>query len=291
MVLHLPADYFSALPEILSRSCSLRVDHAIHGEPVEAGRIYIAPPDRHLMLQEGSVRVVRGPKENGHRPAVDPLFRTAARAYGERVIGVVLTGALDCGTVGLLTIKSLGGLAVVQDPEEAFCPNMPRNAIEHVKVDHILPLSEIASLLARLAGEPLSLGAVMSQKKIDQVDPPGKLSAITCPECHGSLTEKDFGGLLQFRCHVGHTYSTDGMVAAQAEALETALWVSVRTLEESGMLARRVAGRSDPKIAAKFTERADEMKRHADLIREILLGGRFLSRQSASTRKRSKFNP
>src|SRR5215469_3223411 len=152
-VLHIPVDYPSVLPKILSRAGPLPAQHPMDGEPVRHGRIYVAPPDRHLLLEDGVVRVKRGPRENRHRPAIDPLFRSAARAYGPRVVGIVLTGMLDDGTSGLLTIKHRDGLAIIQDPEEALYPDMPQSACENVSIDYCLPSSEIGPLLARLTSE------------------------------------------------------------------------------------------------------------------------------------------
>jgi two-component system chemotaxis response regulator CheB len=291
IVLHTAPYPPSALPEILNSAGRLPASHAIHGEGILPGHIYVAPSDNHLTLQKGKLSVVRGPKENGHRPAVDPLFRTAARAYGARVIGVILTGALDCGTGGLMTIKSLGGVTVVQDPKEAFCPDMPQSAIDHVKVDYILPISGMAPLLERVSREQVKeSGATMSKKnknEIEQKTGEGEtLSKITCPECNGSLTESELGGLLLFRCHVGHAYSTDGMIAEQAATLESALWSAVRALEESEMLARRVAARSDPEMAARFDEKAYALRQHADVIQKILLSGDTMTRTDASTFQR-----
>ena len=154
VVLHMSADAPSMLPQILNRAGPLPVAAAVDNEPIAPGRVYVAVPDHHLLIERGRVCLVRGPKENRSRPAVDPLFRSAARAYGSRVIGVVLTGALDDGTSGLQAVKGRGGLAVVQDPAEALYTGMPRSAMEHVAVDYCMPLAEIPALLARLAVEP-----------------------------------------------------------------------------------------------------------------------------------------
>src|SRR5687767_12714338 len=143
VVVHTAAGFDSALPELLSRRTPLKATHAIHGEPIVAGRIYIAPPDNHILVRPGYLAVQRGPKENGARPAVDPLFRSASIAYGPRVIAVVVSGQLDCGTAGLVSVKARGGIAIAQLPEEAVAPDMPQSAIDHVAVDHVLPLSEI----------------------------------------------------------------------------------------------------------------------------------------------------
>src|SRR5437588_1312081 len=156
VVLHIPAQSPSLLPEILSRAGPLKAVQATDDMQIEQGHIYSAPPDHHMLMEQGKICVVRGPKENRHRPAIDPLFRSAALAYGPRVIGVILTGSLDDGTAGLLAVKRRGGIAVVQDPHEALYPSMPRSALENVDVDYTLPLSAITSLLARLAREPVA---------------------------------------------------------------------------------------------------------------------------------------
>lgn len=155
IVLHLSAKYPSTLPYILQKSGNLPVNHAIDGAAIELGQIYVAPPDRHLLVKPDHMRVVLGPKENRFRPAIDPLFRTAALAYNKRVVGIVLSGALNDGTAGLIEIKEQGGLAIVQDPREALIPSMPESAIKHVMVDHILPVAEIAHVLVELAHEPV----------------------------------------------------------------------------------------------------------------------------------------
>ena len=284
IVVHIPPSPSSMLPDILARSGPLPAIHPEDGEKIRPGYIYVAPPDHHLTLEAGSIRVKRGPRENGYRPAIDPLFRTAARAYGRRVVGAVLTGALDCGTVGLMTVKARGGVAIVQDPKEAFCSDMPRNAIAHVQVDHILPLAEVPSLLVRLAREQIpEIEAKPMEEKSE------RRSEITCPECQGSMKESEMGGLLRFRCHVGHSFSMDGLAAAQTESLEAALWASVRALEESEALTRRMADRLDRRISARLKEKADAMRHHAEVIRAILLGeNKVISSLQAPPRKRSK---
>lgn len=155
IVVHLSAKFPSWLPYILQKSGKLPAVHAVDGAAIEPGRIYVAPPDRHLLVKPEYMRVVLGPKENRFRPAIDPLFRTAALAYGKRVVGVVLSGLLNDGTAGLIDIKEQGGVAIVQDPQEAMFPSMPESAIEHAAVDHILPVADIARVLVHLADEPV----------------------------------------------------------------------------------------------------------------------------------------
>jgi two-component system chemotaxis response regulator CheB len=243
VVLHLPATGSSALPDILSRAGRLPASHAKDGEPIEQRRIYVAPPDYHLLLRAGHVRATRGPRENGHRPAVDPLFRSAAFEYANRVVGVVLSGALDDGTAGLLAVKSRGGVAIVQHPEDALYPRMPHNAIEHVEVDHVLPAADIGETLGRLAAEPATdpagAGSDDMQTKVElegfsmeaiEGGHPGRPSGFSCPDCNGVLWEIRDGGLVRFRCRVGHAWSPESLLTQQSESLEAALWVALRTL-------------------------------------------------------------
>ena len=292
VVLHIPAQSTSMLPSILQRAGALPVVQATDGIAIRQGCIYVAPPDHHLLVERGFVRVVRGPRENRHRPAVDPLFRTAARAYGPRVAGVVLTGALDDGTAGLQAIKTRGGVAIVQDPVDAFFPGMPQSAMENVEVDHCLPLSGIAPLLVRLAREPADdEGAYPVPEEMDfeariaEMDPaalwgekrPGVPSIFSCPECKGVLYEMHDGELLRFRCQVGHAYSPKSMLVEQSETLEAALWVALNTLEENANLVRRLAKQSRERnhghVAARFEEKVRDAEQRAAVIREVLSKG------------------
>ena len=290
VVVHFPGSVTSTLPHILSRSGPLSARHPRDGEFIEPGRIYVAPPDCHLHLSDGHVRLTRGPKENGHRPALDPLFRTAALSYGPRVAGVVLSGNLNDGTAGLLRIKQRGGLAIVQDPETALYQGMPRSAIEHVAVDHVLPVREISALLARLASQPAESlevsgmsGEPTSDAKADEIAisdrqrQPGQPSTMSCPECHGVLWEVNDEELVQFRCRVGHAYSAEALLVHQSEQLEAALWTGLRALEEHSALARRLAARADSRghrySASSFTEQAMDAEQHASVIRSVLQSG------------------
>jgi two-component system chemotaxis response regulator CheB len=289
IVLHIPAQSPSMLPEILNRSGLLIVAQATDGAPIEHGRIYVAPPDHHLLVERGCMRVVRGPRENRHRPAVDPLFRSAALAYGPRVIGVVLTGSLDDGTAGLLAIKRRDGIAVVQDPHEALYPSMPQSALEKVAVDYCLPLASIPPLLVHLANEPprevtLPVAKDMEMEtKIVQMDADalqseeniGNPSTLSCPECGGVLWELRDGELLRFRCRVGHAFSLDSVLAEQTEAVERALWVALKVLEENQHLSLRIASRAHERgqdwLARRFEARAHDVEQHATLIQQVLL--------------------
>jgi two-component system, chemotaxis family, protein-glutamate methylesterase/glutaminase len=289
VVLHIPAQSPSLLPPILSRAGPLVAGHPADNTPIQHGRIYVAPPDHHLLLEEGRVRVVRGPKENRHRPAVDPLMRSAARSYGPRVIGVILTGSLDDGTAGLMAVKTRGGVAVVQDPSEALYPSMPRSALDHVAVDHCLSIREIPPLLARLVGTaadaasyPVPRGmeleariAGMDMQSLQSEERPGPPSTFSCPECNGVLYEIHDGDLTRFRCRVGHAFSAETMMAEQSEALETALWMALNTLEESAMLSRRLLiqarERGHATLVQRFAEKVQEAELRAGIIRQVLM--------------------
>jgi two-component system, chemotaxis family, protein-glutamate methylesterase/glutaminase len=287
VVLHLSRGR-SVLPEILTRAGRLAAVHPDDGDPLEYGRIYVARPDHHLTLEPGKVRVVHGPTENGCRPAIDPLFRSAARAYGPRVIGVVLTGALDDGTAGLAAVKEAGGMAIVQDPDEAFASSMPRSARAFVAVDHVLPLKEIGVLITSLTREqtgpmPSTVGPhVVAMEPdlgppsiaLEEGDRPGKVSIFTCPECHGTLWEADERGIVRYRCRVGHIYSAESMLAAQTDSVDRALWTALRSMEERASLTHRLAERARARkhhwVARAFDERASVADGHAAVIRELL---------------------
>jgi two-component system chemotaxis response regulator CheB len=277
VVLHLAPESTSVLPSILRRAGKLPASHPRDKEPIRMGHIYVAPPDLHMLLEDGKIRLSRGPKENRYRPAVDPLFRSAARWYGPRTIGVVLTGALDDGTAGLLAIKKRGGMAIVQDPADAFCGDMPRSAMEFVSVDYVVPLDRIADLLQRLvpvqvagngAGKTAQLKketefAEFEMGAIEDENRPGTPSAFGCPECGGVLWEMDGEEMLRFRCRVGHAYTASSLSVEQVEVVEGALWAAMRALEEGASLSRRLAENAargqNTKQESRYRERA-EMK-------------------------------
>lgn len=289
VVMHFPPDSRSALPGILQRAGALRAVPAEDGMPIEHGTIYVAAPDHHLVLRPGKVRVVRGPKENGYRPAVDVLFRTAAVSHGPRVIGVVLSGNLGDGAAGLSAIRRRGGTAVVQDPADAHFPSMPRSAIEEVDgIEHVLPIDAMAALLVRLVAEPIEVRggidmademeleaeiAEMNHDDVGRGPPPGKPAAFGCPDCGGALfTLSD--EVVRFRCRVGHAWKGDALLARQGETLENALWVALRALEEQEALARQVAARFERRghesSHQRFLAQADLAAARAVVIRDAL---------------------
>jgi two-component system, chemotaxis family, protein-glutamate methylesterase/glutaminase len=290
VVLHVASDRTSVLPRILTTAGPLPATHATHGERPEPGHIYVAPPGRHLLVHDGELRLSLGPKEGGHRPAVDALFRTAARARGRRVIGIVLSGALDDGTAGLVAIKQRGGIAVVQDPDEAIVGDMPRNALQNVPVDHVLPVAEIGALLRRLTREKLEAPdpppkALLERESLIALDggtadlepPPGEPSQFSCPSCGGVLNEIHDGDLLRFRCQVGHAYGSEALRSEQQQEFEGALWAALRALEEQAALCRRLAVRAreltQGRSAERFDDRALAAEQQARLVREALRQG------------------
>lgn len=274
VVVHMLPGHASALPELLAERGPLAASHPLHGEPIRPGHIYVAPPDNHLMLRVGTMEVVRGPKENGHRPAADALFRSAATAYGPRVIGVVLTGYQDCGTAGLLSIKARGGLAVVQSPDTAFAPEMPESALARVPVDHVAMPRDLGALLGRLATTPVERPPLPPA----WIEPfegraPGAPAELTCPACHGVLTLTQVGGFEHFRCHVGHAFTLDALRDAQDGEIERALWSAVRALEESAAFNDRLVASASGRLRDVHAERAKTLQREAELVRDLLLHG------------------
>jgi len=288
IVLHSSADAPGVLAPLLDAAGPLPVTYARHGDSIEPRRVYVAPPDHHLIIVPGKVELSRGPRENRFRPAIDPLFRSAAQTYGPRVIGVILTGGLDDGTNGLLTIKQLGGTAVVQDPSEALAPSMPLSALRHVKVDYTVRLAELAPLLVRLAATPADAVeggfAVPEKVKIEVniarennareagVWSLGEPSKYACPECHGVLLQIDGSAPLRFRCHTGHAYTMESLLSEMDEVIEDSLWNAIRALEERAMLiqhASQVHEKGD-----RLLESAEETQRRADLVRQAVLDTR-----------------
>lgn len=292
VVMHVPEWAPSGLPGILSRAGPLKAVHPEDGDRIEKGRIYVAPPDFHLLVERGRVRLARGPKENRHRPAVDTLFRTAALAYGPRVVGVVLSGALNDGTAGLQAVKQRGGVAVVQDPGDALFSGMPESALEYVGTDHCLPMEKIAPLLVCLSGEPAKEEGVypvpddmelesriagLDLTAIDSDERPGELSRFTCPECSGPLYEIQSGDLVRFRCRVGHAFTAESMLYDKYDEVEKALYAALNTLEESALMADRLAARSHEHqhghAATRFERRAEDARQQARIIRQVLTEG------------------
>jgi two-component system chemotaxis response regulator CheB len=288
VVMHLPATGRSALPEILDRACPLPVRRVESGAPLQPGAVTVAAPDHHLLVVGDRVLLSRGPRENGHRPAVDVLFRTAARSAGPRVVAVVLSGALDDGTAGMIAVRERGGVGVVQDPEDALYPSMPAHALEVGSADHAVPVAKMGALLTDLVTEDIPDAAPAASELMDKEaavaefdvaalsddDRPGSPSGFGCPSCHGALFTITEGGMERYRCRVGHAWSPEALAAEQSEALESALWMALRGLEERAALSLRMGERAQERghthTARTFRDRHDEAQAAALLIRRLL---------------------
>lgn len=288
VVLHVGAN--SHLADILGKIGPLPAMPAVPGGHFERGRIYVAVPGFHLMLHDGHMLLRRGPRENLSRPAIDPLFRSAAASCGGRVIGVVLSGALADGTAGLRAIKRCGGLAVVQDPADALVSAMPCSALRHVEVDHVSRMDDMADLLSKLARQPAGASpdvpldirieaAIAAQEPADMRadDMLGTPSRFTCPECHGALWEIEDGSMLRYRCHVGHAFAADAVLASQGDEIDRLLGTLLRSHQERAALAHRMAKHeraNDRQMLAEHLERrAQDYERDVEIMRELLRSG------------------
>lgn len=294
----------SVLPSLLERCSALPVRYASQGERIVAGQVLVAPPDLHLTVDmdgdRAYTRLSHGAKENHSRPAIDPLFRTAAVAYGPNAIGVVLSGFLDDGTVGLQAIKACGGIAVVQDPAGAEAPSMPGSAVQYAEVDFVLDTEQIAPTLVDLARRDADADASTSRGgpgtmelldriaienrafnddlEIMELDRIGSRVALTCPECGGALWEMRHGVPLRYRCHTGHAFTANALATLQGQGLEEALWAAVRALHEQELLfqrqhhtaqARQQAGQHDD-AAREYLLKAEQAREHGRLLRDLI---------------------
>lgn len=291
VVIHTSNHPGSLLPRILERYSRLPVVHPDDSTSIRRGHIYVAPPNFHMIVEGDLIRVVQGPRENLHRPAIDPLFRSAAASYGRRVIGVILTGSLDDGTSGLMVVHARGGETIVQDPQTAMFASMPSSALQLVPSARVLPLLEIAARLVqsvaeklpeRASKEPLDTRtareikiAELDMSELGKDEHPGRPSPFACPDCGGVLWEIEEGGFLRFRCRVGHAFTARHLGAEQRHAIETALWAALRALEESVSLYHRMADRAENaehgRTANTFRDRAANTSANVKVLREFLL--------------------
>lgn len=298
IVLHTASHADSLLAAVLQRASSLPVVHPADGEPIKSGRVYVAPPSFHMIVEEGFVRVLQGPRENLHRPAIDPLFRSAAAAYGPRVIGVILTGMLDDGTAGLMVVRASGGAAIIQDPSTALYAPMPQSALENVPDARVAALNDLPAMLLECIRDPLPDGvlppadvvngainnraiketriAELNMNEIsDDESRLGHPSPYACPDCGGVLWEIEENGFLRFRCRVGHALTAKYLGAEQRHAVETALWEALRALEESASLYRRMADRASGTrhglAAGLYEDRAANTEANSRILRDFLL--------------------
>jgi two-component system chemotaxis response regulator CheB len=272
---HVPPDSVSAMPHILSRCGAFFATHAIDGAPIAPGRIIVAPPNFHLVIERGVMRVVDWAKENGQRPSIDVLFRSAALAYGDLVCGVLLSGTLDDGVAGMHAIRDAGGMTIVQDPADALFADMPRNAILSGAAEASVATEDLAPAIARSvtillengSGGP-SPGAAHDERSS------GHPSVFTCPDCGGTLWESDEHGNLRYRCRTGHAYNVNAIMSAQHTALEGSLWVAQRIIEERidffRRMARRAGERGDPKTAERYDRQAKEHEADHARVRQAL---------------------
>jgi two-component system chemotaxis response regulator CheB len=301
VVMHVLATHVSYLPDILSKTGPLPASHPKDNTRIEAGRIYVAPPDHHLLIDDGFVAVKRGPKENGFRPSIDAIFRSAAYSYGPGAIGVVLSGALNDGASGLWSIKRLGGIAIVQEPYQAAYPSMPRSALEYVDADYRLHSQEIGPLLIQLTQEPatqaeitghdldedmrrlaietqVAAGVNLPEKTILELGP---LTPFTCPECRGSLVKITEGNLLRFRCHTGHGFSAAAMLEGLTETINDLIWQTTRGVQEASMLlehiGRHLQENGGSAEADRFLAKARELNQQASRFQRIAIGHEGLS--------------
>lgn len=285
IVQHLaPQSTGASLLHRLGRHKAFQCKLASEGESFKPGRIYIAPPDQHLLLKGGKVMVTKGARENRYRPAIDPLFRSAAVSHGPAVVGVILTGMLDDGTAGLTAIKRCGGVTVVQDPKEAAYPDMPRSALENLEIDHCVPLREMGPLLERLTHGPrdrrrpvpedVQTEAEIAERVLSdvaQVNGLGDQVPYNCPNCGGVLWEMSQPSVGRYRCHTGHSFTASALLTSQTERIEETLWVSLRMLEERKNLLNKIAWtEGGGKGKGSYAERAKETEVHIERIRSML---------------------
>jgi Chemotaxis response regulator containing a CheY-like receiver domain and a methylesterase domain len=288
VVQHTSPESPGLLGEILSRQGPLPAVIAEDGMEIERGRIYVAPPNRHLLATADGIRVNFGPRENRSRPAIDPLFRTAAVNYRSRVIGIVLTGLLGDGAAGLLAVHRCGGMALVQAPDDAAFADMPRRALDVVKNAQKFVMGDLGRLLVRHCGEPapepppvpeaLLVETKLTEQTMVTEDwgaVPGRPTSFTCPECRGAIHEIREEGLTRFRCRVGHAYSTFDLLGDKAKAVEESLWVALQTLDERAQMLEIMAGddrqRGWHRTADDYVDRARETRAHADRLRDLLV--------------------
>jgi two-component system chemotaxis response regulator CheB len=285
-VVHIPAHANSALPMILNDAGSLPAKFAENGERIDRGNVYVAPPDRHLLVERGHLRLTRGPRENRVRPCIDTLFRSAAVELGPRVVGVVLSGTLDDGTAGLWAIKDRGGVAVVQQPDEAEYPDMPSSALANVEVDHVLATADIGPKLAALTRQASAAAtavpaAMAAEAEIERggdalqkgVLGLGRPSPNACPECRGSLVEIREGPIVRYRCHTGHAYSLGTLLDDTETDIEKALWNAARAIEERSFLLKTMEERAreagDIALADRLAVEASQDQADARGVRRL----------------------
>ena len=291
IVQHIPSYARSNIDRVIQSYTKLRVVKPEDGAAPQANCIYVARADRHLMVEPGRIVVSKGPRENRFRPAVDALFRSAAHAYRNRVVSVVLSGALNDGSSGSWTVKRFGGITIVQDPEEAMFDDMPRETMQYTEVDHILSARRIGEKLSELckrqihpAGEHTTDDDALLQVEIDiakgrnglnmGILELGQPSSLACPECHGVLARFEEGKLIRFRCHTGHAHTAESLLASVKENVEKSMWEVMRGMEESKILLESLAEQMDAsqdyELAHTYRERAEEIQQQAVKVQQAI---------------------
>jgi two-component system chemotaxis response regulator CheB len=291
VVLHIPPFSESRLAFLLSKAGPLKAVQPKDGEKIKKGMIYVAANDHHLLLENSKVIVKKGPKENRFRPSIDALFRSAAYVYGSRVIGIVLSGLLNDGTSGLWSIKRMGGITIIQEPEDADYPQMPQNVLEYVEVDHTMPVAGMGQFVATLVEEPAPKQKKLSAKELNLLKMEvviatrdnafeigimsyGELTPFTCPECHGALARLVEGRLIRFRCHTGHAYTASALLADLSQSVEEMLWQGMRGMEEMNLLLtnieKHLKGLGHRKQAVIFNDKAEEAAHRARIIHDSI---------------------
>jgi two-component system chemotaxis response regulator CheB len=322
IVQHTPENGLGTLAELLARRASIPVVLGSDRLVLKGGMAYVAPPGKHMIVSDGRIQLHLGPSINRHRPSIDPMFRSVADTFGNRSVGIILTGYLDDGTAGLIAIKEAGGRVIVQDPEDAAVPSMPLSAMQYVTPDFCLPLSAIAPAMVDLARKPATAASNPPQERSmanedktpyypkagngsrsDQqiskgsvpdnnsevTTPPhsGKIAPFSCPECLGSLWESENHNLLQFTCRVGHTFSVETMFSEQAENVEKALWSAIRVLQEHADLSLRLAERArkggHELASIRFENRFKESTQEAMMLRDLLTKTDLLQERDSHT--------
>jgi two-component system chemotaxis response regulator CheB len=289
MVLHLSkTSVGELLVNRLQKFTSFKCKIPEHGEKIQMGHIYLAMPDHHLMVKEDKIMLGRGPMENRYRPSIDALFRSAAVAFGAKVIGIILTGMLEDGASGMYAIRKCGGVCIVQDPEEAKYPDMPQAVLNVVEPEYSVRISEMGEAIeksialletrksADIPPEILKEAEIAERVNIgiEQVESLGKLSKISCPDCGGSLSELNDNGFSRYRCHVGHAFTEEGLISSMEVSAESTLWIALRMLEERKNLLKKLSekesARGKRNLAATYLDRSREMEAHAQKLKEIL---------------------
>jgi two-component system chemotaxis response regulator CheB len=287
LTVHLMPGARGTLADVLRQAGTLRVKLADDGEAIRHGTVYVARPDRHLIVERGSIRVTHGPRENRWRPAIDPMFRSAAVAYGTRVIGVILTGMLDDGTAGLLAVKRCGGITVVQDPHDAAYPDMPQSALDNVETDHRVALTDMGAVIARLVAERAAPEVPVPPEIQDEVRASVDGTPVTighstsetdlnCPECGGPLHEQSHGPMKRYRCMVGHGWSPQTLLSNMDDTLEGTLWAAIRLFRQRGNLlstmAKRAREAGRETMAVHYESVAAETMEHAQRLQHMATG-------------------